>query len=74
MKIKYFAILAQKQINRIISDDFDLSEQLISLFEHDVRSLIIKPHKSYISDLKDIGEPIEITIKKFENYPKCSRY
>ena len=71
---KIFSQIIIEIDNRIISDGFDLSEKLITFFKDIVRSLNIKPHKSYISESDNMGEPIEVTIKMFKNYPKCSRY
>ena len=55
--------------NRIISEDFDLSEEFINFFEDAVRSLNVKPDEYYLSDTENLSDPVEIAIRKFENHP-----
>ena len=54
--------------NRIMSDDFDLSEEFRTFFEGAVRSLSVKPDECYLSDTENLSDPVEIAIKKFENH------
>ena len=53
--------------NRIISDDFDLSEEFSTFFEDAVSSLNVKPDEYYLSDTENLSYPVEIAVKKFEN-------
>ena len=39
-----------EKINRVISDNFDLSEEFSTFFEDVVRSLSVKPDEYYLSD------------------------
>ena len=55
--------------NRIISDDFDLSEEFTTFFEDAVRSLNVKPDEYYLSGTENLSVPVEIAIRKFENHP-----
>ena len=61
-------ISAEKN-NRIISDDFDLSEEFNSFFEDTVRFLNVKPDECYLSDTETLSDHVEIAIRKFENHP-----
>ena len=54
---------------RIISENFDLSEEFSTFFEDAVRLLSVKPDEYYISDTENLSDPVEIAIRKFENYP-----
>ena len=47
--------------HRIISDDFDLSEEF--------RSLNVNPDEFHLSDKKNLSDPVEIAINTFENHP-----
>ena len=54
---------------RIISENFDLSEEFSTFFEDAVRLLSVKPDEYYISDTENLSDPVEIAIRKFENHP-----
>ena len=64
-----FSQIIIEKNNRIISDDFDLSEEFSTFFEGALRSLNVKPDKRYLSDTENLSNSIEITIRKFENHP-----
>ena len=55
--------------NRIISEDFDLSEEFINFFVDAVRSLNVKPDEYYLNETKNLSDPVEIVTRKFENHP-----
>ena len=54
--------------NWIISDEFDLSEEFSTFFEDAVRSLNVKPDEYYLSAAKNLCNPVEIAVRKFENH------
>ena len=64
-----FSQISIEKSNRIISDDFDLSEEFSTFFEDAVRSLNVKPDEYYLSDTENLSDPVEIAIRKFENHP-----
>ena len=45
---------------RIISDDFDLSEEFSTFFEDAVRSVNVKPDEHYLSEMENLSNPAEI--------------
>ena len=45
-----FSQVGIEKINRVISDNFDLSEEFSTFFEDVVRSLSVKPDEYYLSD------------------------
>ena len=49
-KITVFSQISIEKNNRIISDDFDLSEQFSTFFEDAVRSLNFEPDEYYLGD------------------------
>ena len=65
-----FSQISIKRNNRIISDDFDLSEEFSNFFEDAVRSLNVMPDKYYLSDTENLSDPVEIAIRKFENHSR----
>ena len=50
--------------SRIISEGFDLSEQFSIFFEDSVRLLNVKPDEYYLSDTRNLIDPLE-TAKMF---------
>ena len=64
-----FSQICIEKNSRIISDDFVLSEEFSTFFEDAVRSLNVEPDEYYLSDMKNLSNPVEIAIKKFENHP-----
>ena len=48
--------------NRIISDDFDLSEEVSAFFKDAVRSLNVKPDEYYLSGTENLSDPVETAI------------
>ena len=64
-----FSQISIEKNNRIISDDFDLSEEFSTSSEDAVRSLNVKPDEYYLSDIKNLSNPVQIAIRKFENHP-----
>ena len=52
--------------NRIISDDFDLSEEFSSFFEDAVRSFNVEPDGFYLSDTENLSDPVEIAIRSLK--------
>ena len=54
--------------NRIIYDDFNLSEELSTFFEDVVRSVNVKPDEYYLSDTEILNDLVKIAITKFENH------
>ena len=61
--------MAGKKNDRIISDDFNLSEESSTFFKDAVRLLNVKPDEYYLSDTENLRDPAEIDIEKFENHP-----
>ena len=55
--------------SQIISNDFDVPEEFSTFFEDAVRSLNVEPDEYYLSDTRNLSNPVEIAIKKFENHP-----
>ena len=55
--------------NRIVSDNFDLSEEFSTVFEDAVRLLSVKSDKYYLSDTENSSDSVDIDIRKFENHP-----
>ena len=47
-----------------------MSEEFSTFFEDAVRSLNVKPDEYYVSDAENLSDPVEIAIRKFENYPR----
>ena len=64
-----FSQISIEKNNRIISDDFDLSEEFSTFFEDAVRSLNVEPDESFLSDTENLSNPVGIAIRKFENHP-----
>ena len=64
-----FSQISIEKNNRIISDDFVLSEEFSTFFEDAVRSLIVEPDEYYLSDTENLSNLVEIAIRKFENHP-----
>ena len=54
--------------NRVIFDDFDLSEKFRPFFEDAVKLLNVKPDEFYLSDTENLSDPAEIAIRKFGNH------
>ena len=54
--------------NNIISDDFNLSNEVSTFFEDAVRLLHVKPDDYYQSYTENLSDPVEISIKMFENH------
>ena len=48
---------------------FTLSEECSTFFEDAVRSLNVKPDEYCLNGTENLFDPVEITIKKFENHP-----
>ena len=65
-----FSQICIEKNNRIISDNFDLSEEFSTFFEDAVRSLNVKPDEYYLRETENLSDPVEIrAIRKFENHP-----
>ena len=64
-----FSQISLEKNNRIISDDFDLSEEFSTFFEDAVRLLNVKPDEYYLSDTDNLSDPVEIAFRKLENNP-----
>ena len=64
-----FSQISIEKKNRIISDAFDLSEEFSTFFEDAVSLLNVKPDEYYLNDTVNLSDPLEIAIRKFENYP-----
>ena len=64
-----FSQISIEKSNRIIYDDFDLSEEFSTFFKDSVRSLIVKPDEYYLSDTENLSDPVDIAIGEFENHP-----
>ena len=64
-----FSQISLEKNNRIISDDFDLSEEFSTFFEDAVRLLNVKSDEYYLSDTDNLSDPVEIAFRKFENNP-----
>ena len=46
-----------------------MPEEFSTFFEDAVRSLNVEPDEYYLSDTRNLSNPVEIAIKKFENHP-----
>ena len=55
-----FSQITLEKNKRIISDDFDLSEEFSAFSEDAVRSLNVKPDDYYLSDTENLSDPVEI--------------
>ena len=64
-----FSQISIEKNSRIISDDFNLSEEFSTFFEDAVRSLNLKPDEYYLCDMGNLSNSVEITIRKFKNHP-----
>ena len=64
-----FSQISLEKNNRIISDDFDFSEEFSTFFEDAVRLLNVKPDEYYLSDTDNLSDPVEIAFRKLENNP-----
>ena len=63
-----FSQICIENNNRITSDNFDLSEKFSTFFEDAVRSISDKPDEYYLNDTESLSDPVEISIRKFENH------
>ena len=63
-----FSQISIEKNNRIVSDDFVLSEEFSTFFEDAVKSLNVEPDKYYLSDTENLSNPVEAAITKFENH------
>ena len=68
-KKTFFPQISIEKNNRIISDDFDLSEEFSTFFKDAVRPLIVKPDEYYLREKENLSDPVEIALRKFENHP-----
>ena len=66
-KSKAFSQISIEKNNRIISDDFGLSEEFSTFFEYAVRSLCFKPDEFYKSGTENLSDSVDIAIRNFEN-------
>ena len=57
-----------KNVNQTISDDFDLSEEFGTFFEDAVRLLNVEIDEYFLSDTKNLSNPVDIAIRKFEDF------
>ena len=64
-----FSQISIEKNNRIISDDFDLSEEFSTFFEDAVRWLSVKPDEYYLTDTENLSDPVEIASRKFVKHP-----
>ena len=64
-----FSQISIEKNNRIISDDFVLSEEFSTFFEDAVRSLNVEPNEYFLCDMENLNNPVDIAIRKFENHP-----
>ena len=55
--------------NCIISNDQDVSESLNNFFKSAVDSLNISENQCLLTDTRELIDPVEIAIKKFESHP-----
>ena len=58
-----------KDQDKIISNDDKVAEEFSTFFENAVKSLNIKPRNLSLEDATNLGNPVEIAIKKFQNHP-----
>ena len=58
-----------KDQDKIISNDGKVAEEFSKFFENAVKSLNIVPRNLSLGDTKNLKNPVEIAIKKFENHP-----
>ena len=64
-----FSQISIEKNSRIISDNFNLSEEFSTFFEDAVRSLNLEPDEYYVCDMGNLSNPVELAIRKFENHP-----
>ena len=64
-----FSQITIEKNNRIISDDFDLSQEFSTFSEDSIRLLNVKLDEYYLSDTDHLSGSVEIAIRKFENHP-----
>ena len=53
-----FSKISIEESNRIISDDFDLSEEFSTFFEDAARLFDVKPDEYYLSDKENLSDPV----------------
>ena len=58
-----FSQISIEKNNRIISDDFDLSEEFSTFFEDAVRLLNVAPDEYYLRDTECLSNPEEMGIR-----------
>ena len=46
-----------------------MSEEFSTFFEDVVRLLNVNPDEYYLSDTENLSDPVDITVRKFENLP-----
>ena len=46
-----------------------MSEEFSTFFEDAVRLLSVEPDEYFLSDTKNLSNPVDIAIRKFENHP-----
>ena len=68
-KSTVFSQINIEKENRIISNDFDLSEKFSTFYEDAVRPLNVKPYEYHLNDKENLCDPVGIAIRKFENRP-----
>ena len=64
-----FLQISIEKNNRIASDDFDLFEEFSTFFGDAIRLLNVKPDECYLNNTENLGEPVQIVIRRFENNP-----
>ena len=68
-KSKVTSKIKLKDKNKIISNDDKVAEEFSTFFENVVKTLNIKPRNFSLGNTTHLSDPVEITIKKFENHP-----
>ena len=63
-----FSKISIEESNRIISDDFDLSEEFSTFFEDAARLFDVKPDEYYLSDKENLSDPVVWKPSKCSSY------
>ena len=63
-----FSKISLEESNRIISDDFDLSEEFSTFFEDAARLFDVKPDEYYLSDKENLSDPVVWKPSKCSSY------
>ena len=63
-----YSQISREKNNKIISSDFDLSEEFSTFSKDVLRSLSVKIDAYYLSETENLSDPVKIAIKMVENH------